>query len=252
MKDWRLIDSGPGDASYNMALDEALSLSVREGAPATLRLYGWLRPSLSIGCFQKTGDIDTGYLNESGIPLVRRPTGGRAILHGEELTYSFSSKSEGPFSGGLIETYRSLSMAFSDALRRLGIPVAMEQKREGAYAGSPLCFQSSSFGELSLNGRKLVGSAQRRWPEGFLQQGSIPYRVDRTALKKIFGSDGDAAGLMDIVPELAPGRLKEAVKEAFQVRFDVRLRPSLPSAREEALAQGLLRKYEGPEWQMRR
>lgn len=101
MTTWRLIDSGPCDASYNMALDEAIAVFVRRGrsCPA-LRLYGWETPSVSLGSFQKLDDIDEEYCSHENIPVVRRPTGGRAVLHGDELTYSFSSKNEGRFSRG--------------------------------------------------------------------------------------------------------------------------------------------------------
>jgi lipoate-protein ligase A len=96
VSEWRLIDSGPGDAFYNMALDEAIATGVRKGAAApTLRLYGWDRPSLTLGCFQKTADINIEYCRSHDIPVVRRPTGGRAILHGDELTYSLSAKLTG-------------------------------------------------------------------------------------------------------------------------------------------------------------
>ncbi len=175
---WRLIDSGPQDAFYNMALDEAIASAVRENvSPSTLRFYGWTLPSISIGCFQKTDNLDLGYAFLAGIPVVRRPTGGRGILHGDELTYSFSSPNEGAFAGGLFESYQALSAAFSLVFSRLGLLIET-QKRKHAPGRSPLCFQSASFGEITVGGKKIIGSAQRRRRNGFLQQGSIPLNID--------------------------------------------------------------------------
>jgi lipoate-protein ligase A len=92
---WRFIDTGLCTASYNMALDEAIATAVKRGnSPPTLRLYGWDRPSVSVGYFQNVCDIDSDYCIKKGIPIVRRPTGGRAILHDGEITYSFSVKTD--------------------------------------------------------------------------------------------------------------------------------------------------------------
>lgn len=251
MHRWRIIDSGDRDAFYNMALDEAISVSVREGdSPPTLRLYGWIKPSLSIGCFQGTKDIDLDYCKENAIPIVRRPTGGRAILHDMELTYSFSSKTVGHFKEGLRDSYKKISSALSIALERLGVQSEMQRSNAGSYARSPLCFQSSSYGELSFNGRKLVGSAQRRWHDGFLQQGSIPYRpyrIDYEELRRIFPALKLPQTPFWEVSVTFP--LKETIKRSFEEVFNVEFIRSYPSQKEEALAQELLEgKYLLPGW----
>src|SRR3990172_5963881 len=164
--EWRLVDSGPCDAFYNMALDEAIATEVRRGSsPPTLRLYGWDRPSLTLGCFQKASDINIEYCNSQDIPVVRRPTGGRAILHADELTYSFSAETDrGPFSHGLLDSYQRISMAFSIAFRKIGVTAVPKKEREKGrmLSRSPLCFQSSSFGEILVANKKLVGAAQGR------------------------------------------------------------------------------------------
>jgi len=110
---WRFIDTGPCSAAYNMALDEAIAIVVRkDNAPPTLRLYGWDMLSVSIGCFQKISDVDIAYCIEKHIPVVRRPTGGRAILHSNEITYSFSVKTTHRlFSKGLLDSYKKISIA---------------------------------------------------------------------------------------------------------------------------------------------
>ncbi|MCL4457274.1 MAG: lipoate--protein ligase family protein [Nitrospirae bacterium] len=240
---WRLIDSGPCDAAYNMALDEAIAISVRNGdAPQTLRLYGWEVPSVSLGSFQKITDIDCNYCERNNIPVVRRPTGGRGILHGDELTYSFSAKNEGHFSNGLLKTYRKLSVAFYDALQNMGLPVTIKMEREAGrnLTRSPLCFKSTSYGELSFNGKKIIGSAQKRWPDGFLQQGSIPYSIDYGKISMVFKNESKGiSGLKELLPDFDREMFKKRVKSAFEELFDITLAVSYPSPREEELARFL-------------
>lgn len=131
-KTWRLINSGPGSASYNMALDEAIAISVRKGSsPPALRLYSWDRPSVTLGCFQKIREIDTEYCRDASIPIVRRPTGGRAILHNKELTYSFSVKTDNAlFSKGIFDSYEKISAAFYLALKKLGFSPEVNMKEK--------------------------------------------------------------------------------------------------------------------------
>lgn len=260
--EWRLIDSGPGDAFYNMALDEAIATEVRKGAaPPTLRLYGWDRPSLTLGCFQKTAEINIEYCRSHDIPLVRRPTGGRAILHGDELTYSFSAKTDRePFSHGLLDSYRRISTAFSIAFKKIGVSAESKKEREkGRVLGrSPLCFQSSSYGELLSENKKLVGSAQKRWNDGLLQQGSIPYLSNAEELQGIFGAEKTASlkncmkVLRDALPLLDEAAFRKAVASSFEDAFGVRLLPSAPSQEESLLAEELReRKYLQNHWNFR-
>ncbi|HKN18395.1 MAG TPA: biotin/lipoate A/B protein ligase family protein [Dissulfurispiraceae bacterium] len=258
MVTWRFIESGICAAAYNMALDEAIAATVRNGdSPPTLRFYGWRQPSVSLGAFQKITDIDTSYCAAHELHVVRRPTGGRGLLHGEELTYSFSGRNEGPFSQGLLGAYMKISTAFSLGLQRLGLSVEMKTRRErGSNLGrSPLCFQATSYGELTINGKKLMGSAQKRWADGFLQQGSIPYSMDYAALAAVFpalrqrippGYDGIAC-LNDLVPDFGPQVFKVYIKESFETLFGVSLLESLPTDQEAAQAHLLsAEKYQQP------
>jgi lipoate-protein ligase A len=245
-----------------MALDEAISLSVRKGSsPPTLRLYGWERPSVSIGLFQKISDIDLPYCIKKNLPVVRRPTGGRAILHGDELTYSFSSQNEGSFSGGLLDAYRQLGGALKSALEMFGMDITIKRERaEGrSLTRSPLCFKSTSYGELSCERKKLVGSAQKRWKDGFLQQGSLPYVIDEETTRKVFSipsslniKDG-MIGLREAVPDLEPEQLKEAIRASFERTFRIRLLYSGLSPEESHLARELeVQKYVSPEYTLQR
>jgi lipoate-protein ligase A len=261
-KEWRLIDSGACGAFHNMALDEAVAAYVRkEKAPPTLRLYGWERPSLTLGCFQKASDIDAAYCVFRGIPIVRRPTGGRAILHHRELTYSFSVRTVGPFSKGLLDSYRSISAAFHLAFEKAGVRAEPKKQRERGrvLAGSPLCFQSSSFAEILVDNRKAVGSAQKRWEDGLLQQGSVPYSYDADKIRKVFGAGASAAlgsamtCLQEVMPGLSEEGFKEMLKVSFEETFGVSFVLSRPSSEEEALARDLeASKYSLKSWNFQR
>ena len=260
---WRLIDSGPCRASYNMAIDEAIATSARRGAaPPTLRFYGWDRPSLSLGCFQTTDGVDIAYCRTHDIPVVRRPTGGRAILHGDELTYSFSAPTGRPhFAGSLLESYRSISSAFLLAFKKIGIPAESKMTRERGrvLTGSPLCFASSSYGEILVNRGKLVGSAQKRWRDGLLQQGSIPYAYEEETMRRIFTEKGAPpeddcrTSLRCEMPDFSEMRLKGAITAAFEETFGVSLPASAPSPEESRLAAELeTAKYLQGSWNLRR
>ena len=259
---WRLIHSGPCDAFYNMALDEAIATEVRLGAaPPTLRLYGWDRPALTLGCFQKTSGINVEYCRSRDIPVVRRPTGGRAILHGDELTYSFSAGTDqGPFSHGLLDSYRRISVAFSTAFRKIGVTASPKKEREKGrvLSRSPLCFQSSSFGEILTDNKKLLGSAQKRWTNGLLQQGSVPYLSQEEKMAGIFGAEKTAAlrdcmkALKEILPLLDEDAFRKAVVSSFEEAFGIRLLQSAPLLEESLLAEELLqRKYLQDHWNLR-
>lgn len=256
---WRLIDSGKVDAYYNMAIDEAIALTViNEEALPTLRFYGWMVSSVSLGCFQKVDDIDVAFCLKNNLPIVRRPTGGRAILHGDELTYSFSSTNTGSFSGTLRESYSIIGNAFFTAFRMMGLDVDMMRKRQrgDVLTRSPNCFNSTSLGEISLKGIKIIGSAQRRWSQGFLQQGSIPYSVEEPTMRRVFRILHDhpieMKGLRAFL-ELDDVEIKETIADAFERIFNVNLVPSHLSEREVLLAETLLeQKYRSSEWNLSR
>lgn len=264
---WRFIDSGPCGAAYNMALDEAIATEIRrDKSPPTLRLYGWDMSYISIGCFQKVSDIDIEYCTEKHIPVVRRPTGGRAILHNHELTYSFSTKTtQGLFSKGLIDSYKKISIALGSALLKIGLSPELKLPREARnpsatrHSKSPLCFQSTSFGEITINNEKVVGSAQKRWTDSLLQQGSIPFTIDKDELVRIFRLEstqdvkGVITGLKDIFPDLNTDDLKNAIRNSFEETFDTRLISSSPSQEEVSLAQELEnQKYLSHQWNFKR
>jgi lipoate-protein ligase A len=184
MKQWRFIFTGANDAFFNMALDEAILHSCQNGQESpTLRLYLWKPPGVSIGYFQsleRTVDLDK--CQENSIDVIRRITGGRAVLHENEITYSVcASVKEYPDLGqSVTETYRKISFALLESLK--GLKVFGEwakperdgiESTENSLLAKP-CFVSNSRYEITVGGKKLIGSAQRRFQEGFIQHGSIP------------------------------------------------------------------------------
>jgi lipoate-protein ligase A len=262
---WRLLDTGNSPASYNMALDEAIAVTVRKDhTPPTLRLYGWSASSISIGYFQKNSDLDIDYCRQHNVPVVRRLTGGRAILHGEEITYSFSAGVSGLFSQGLYGSYKKLSTALGLALSKIGITPEMRftkraPRSSGHQTKSPMCFQAISYGELMAGNRKIVGSAQKRWSDGFLQQGSIPLVIEREASIRIFRaysaqeSETSFAGLRELLPEVQVETIKHAIQVSFEDTFGITLLHKSPLEEEMALARELEQtKYLSDTWTLRR
>ena len=242
-----LILSGNCSPSYNMAFDEDLARTVIEGKlPPTLRIYGWDRTSLTLGRFQQKLDrVNISFLQQRAIPVVRRPTGGRAILHGEDITYSFCSRYDGPFKGkGLRQCYELISRAIMKALDMSGIYSCMERAAyDASRSGSPHCFQSVSYAELTVNGRKIVGSAQRRWPEGFLQQGSIPVRIGQELNAGVFEDfePEKMISLTDVAPEFDKNGFITNLKKGFETVLDAPLAEICVPAEESA---GLTREFD--------
>lgn len=178
--DWRLLKTGLADGATNMAIDEAILWAVAEGESGpTLRFYGWEPPCLSIGYSQSMeGEVDVDKCRESGTDFVRRPTGGRSILHADELTYSVvAPQAEPRVAGGVIESYRRLSTGLVAGLRALGLAVAQVETANDK-GQSAACFDAPSSYEITVDGKKLVGSAQVRKKSVLLQHGSLPLKGD--------------------------------------------------------------------------
>ncbi len=182
---WRLVCSPPARGSVNMALDQAILESVAAGhAPPTLRLYAWEPPCLSLGHAQALSDVDLERLAERQWEWVRRPTGGKAILHTDELTYAVALPARHPLAAGsVLETYRSLSRGLTAALARLGVFTQLHPTPPAPGDRlNPVCFEVPSAYEVTFQGKKLIGSAQVRRGGGVLQHGSLPLRGDITRI----------------------------------------------------------------------
>jgi lipoate-protein ligase A len=172
MPRWRLFLTGPATGAENMALDEALMARARTTGEWVLRVYSWSAPTLSLGRNQGARDAyDVATLADAGIAVVRRPTGGRAVLHDREVTYSVTGPVDG--AGALQESYRRINRLLLDGLRSLGVAVDVATTARAPKPDLSPCFERPSSGELTAGGRKLAGSAQWREHGALLQHGSI-------------------------------------------------------------------------------
>ncbi|MBR34717.1 MAG: hypothetical protein CMH78_04455 [Nitrospinae bacterium] len=204
MQTWRLIRDKNHDGLTNMAKDEAISIACGEGkSPATLRFYGWKPPAVSIGYSQKAeSDINLQYCNSVGIDIVKRPTGGRAVLHENELTFSFNVSIENPlFPKNILNSHKKISEALLLGLHAVGVNAQLQYKSKKEIHRNPFCFSASSLYELVFAGKKIVGCAQRRFRNSFLEHGSIPLKLDRRKLSSIFMHRN-----FDVTPPLVPLR----------------------------------------------
>jgi lipoate-protein ligase A len=177
---WRLLDGGAAPGPANLALDEALFLLARDGrSPPTVRFYAWSPPAVSVGYFQSwERELDEEACRSRGLGIYRRITGGRAVLHSDEVTYSVvCGKAGGFFGEGVQPAYRKIALALAGGLNSLGVDVDVavppKPRRRGGGSRHPSCFSSSIGYEMSHEGGKLVGSAQKRQGDALLQHGSI-------------------------------------------------------------------------------
>ncbi|MCM3389924.1 lipoate--protein ligase family protein [Ureibacillus chungkukjangi] len=245
---WYFINSGPCSPSYNMALDEALlDLHSQGEIPPVIRFYEWNPATLSIGYFQSAEkDIDLEIIKEQKLGFVRRPTGGRAVLHESELTYSIIVNEQYPdMPAGVTEAYRVLSEGLLLGFQNLGldayfsIPDTEEKQQDLKKPKSAVCFDAPSWYELVVEGKKVAGSAQTRQKGVILQHGAILLDLDEEKLLSVFKfSSAEAKEKMrQKLPEkaVAINRLTdkeitisqciEAFKEGFEQALDIELVP---------------------------
>ncbi len=264
---WRFLDTGAGTGAWNMAVDEALALEAAQ-APAspTLRVFAWQPPCISLGYHQKLEDIDRARCAADGVDVVRRPTGGRAILHDEELTYSVVIPAASPlYCQDTLQTYELISKALVVGLNNLGVNARFERARESSNdyrrgEFSVPCFSSSVRNEVLWQGRKLVGSAQRRFEGAVLQHGSILLGPAHLRLVDYLAglTEEQRARYRDYlrqrtaaVDEIA-GRgisfaeMAEALARGFAEVFDIALVAGELTDKEMARAEELLAKYRDP------
>jgi len=232
---WKLIIDGAMDGSHNMAVDAKLLNEVEQSeSPRTIvRFYGWIIPTISLGRSQHVDKaVDIDYCRAKGIDIVRRPTGGRAVLHDDELTYSLVSNDTDCFGDTIYANYKRVSEALCLAYNRLGVPavLAPETRKLSARANGadPPCFLSPSRYELVVEGRKIAGSAQRRLRRSFLQHGSMPITCNRlelaraTRLPSPDPLDQEMAGVAEFLAERPTvEQLRGALIRAFQDYFSI-------------------------------
>ncbi len=231
-----------------MAFDELFMIS--EDMP-TFRLYSWACPTVSLGHFQEVDDSLAAECKKHGVALVRRPTGGRAVFHDKEITYSICSPYEQfPLPHSLKGVYSTIADWLINFFKRIGIKVYLDKKwsPQKQYMKSNACFLTATPYEMLTSGKKICGSAQKRGRESFLQHGSIPIEIDANLFAKLMGLDnsrldtftslGNEGCLMDIE------ELSDILIQEFEIALNCRLQLHEPSEAEIKAAEKLKSKFE--------
>lgn len=269
---WGFIDSGDCSPAYNMAMDEALlNWQSRGEIPPIIRFYGWEPATLSIGYFQKAkAEIEIEEVKRQGLGFVRRPTGGRAVLHEHELTYSVIVPETYPgMPNTVTEAYRVISEGILMGFRNLGLDAYFsvpETDQEKAALKSPrssVCFDAPSWYELVVEGKKVAGSAQTRQKGVILQHGAILLELDEDKLFSVFRFSNekvkermknnlknkavainDIAGRKITIPEA-----KQAFEKGFAEGLSIDLEPYVLNEKQLLEVEGIAKnKYESDEW----
>ncbi len=269
--EWRLIvEELPRSGAANMAMDQAIADACADGnSLPTLRFYRWDPPAISLGRHQKFSDVDTAAVRELGYDIVRRPTGGRAILHTDELTYSVSAPANEPHAqGSVMDAYLRLSNALLVGLLDLGLEA---DKAPGSVRAGPdasaACFEAPSAYEITFGGRKLLGSAQSRRAGYVLQHGSLPLVGDigrlvdvlalppaeRTSLRADLHARActvaDALRLPEDDASVQFDAVVQALINGFSQTLNLTLKPGRATSDEIRNAALLIRtQYANPEW----
>lgn len=270
---WRLLITPAAHGAWNMAADESILEHIGRGeSRATLRLYAWEPACLSLGQAQPFADIDMERLAARGWEMVRRPTGGRAILHTDELTYSVIGSSDDPrLAGSVLESYNRLACALLHTVRSLGLdahsnPLSLEPAGSSRGAANPVCFEVPSAYEITVDGKKLIGSAQARRREGVLQHGSLPLVGDLARITEalVFPDEtsrkqaAERLLLRATTLETSLGRVvswdeaAQAVIQAFESELGLQFeRSELSASEQQRTAKLVEKKYDHPDWMKR-
>jgi lipoate-protein ligase A len=272
---WSVLLDPPLDGARNMARDHALAAGLIAGA-AVLRIYGWSIPTLSFGRNEPVRDLRGRLEALGGVSFVRRPTGGRTVLHDRELTYAVVVPLRAL--GGIRQAYRRVNEGLVSALLSLGVPADLGGARKTAPPGAGPCFREAAGDEVTVDGRKLVGSAQVRIEGALLQHGSILLAEDQSRLDAVWPDESAVApppaSLAEILGTIPPWeRMTEAIvggmREVLEGTWSAPLArvssgPSPSSARtrdgaadlrqvdDQALGEHLLGLYRSHSWTWRR
>jgi len=240
--DIRFIDTGFNTPSMNMAIDEAL-LSSKE---PVLRFYGWKPSGLSLGYFQNISDIDLDFCKQNNIKIVRRLTGGNAVLHDDELTYSFIID-ENKMPKGIMASYKKISESLVEGLNNLGLAAKMKDDVSEKIS-SPVCFAEPSWYEIIVNGKKIIGSAQKRINGRILQHGAILMDINLEKYNSCFNKklnisilENRVTTIKKEIGDISIIRIKEAIRKGFESSFQ--LKESKLTKEELILAENLEHKY---------
>jgi len=252
---WHFLASAPDDGAMNMARDEALMRWTARTGQAVFRVYGWSAPTLSLGRNQRArGCYNLEAAGARGIGIVRRPTGGRALLHHREITYSATLPAADAAAASA--AYALINDILLDALGRLGAPAAMATAGKALPPGLRPCFDAPSTHEIAIGDRKLVGSAQWRHEGALLQHGSILVDDDQHWIGELLLTDSEpptpAATLRDALGR-APTLEETAavIREALEARIG-EVAAFADEAALEASTVDLARDYRDDAWTWRR
>lgn len=235
MRPLRLLVDAAASGPWNMAVDEVLLAAARSSGRATLRLYRWSGPWLSLGYAQRPEPARLAACAEAGVGVVRRVTGGRAVLHGADLTYALAAPAA-RLPAGLAGSYARVADALLAALASIG--VTAERERGGGGPGGFDCFAGRAAQEVLASGKKLVGSAQRRAGGALLQHGSIRLCGDAPAARAAAGLEpGSATSLAELGYGAGVEELSEACAKAFAEALGAVLEPGGLSPRELSLVR---------------
>ncbi len=243
--EWLVTDTGKKTGRENMDFDLQLLNALRHRRlPPVLRFYQWQPPAVSLGAGQVvTEEVNMAYCRQQNIPVVHRPSGGGAIFHEDELTYSFAAhRDDFPAFHDLLTSYYTIVAGLQRGLERLGVSA---QVRGGTKSSRPErfqpCFSLASRHDLVFQGKKLLGSAQKRRQEAFLQHGSLPFSFNRPLVEKIFRQpDGfflRATSLAEIMgrrPE--EGEVRKALVCGMETAFNRKFRVASPDELQQLLA----------------
>lgn len=264
VKAWRYMPPADGPGAFHMAADVAVLEAIRAGRSGpVLRFYRWTPPCVTLGKFQPAeGNVRLEDCARLGFDVVRRPTGGRAILHHREVTFSMIIAEEDlPQAGtSIMDSYRVLGAALVDGLRRLGLDAELVDRKANTRSGdppslsavgNPACFAAKARCDLMVNGRKIIGSAQLRKDGVILQQNSLPLSVDYPIWGQVFfRSDWEAVmrdGMVDLWTaagrEVPEADVVAAIAEGFTSALGVKFADSAFTPEEEQRAWELAPEY---------
>ena len=270
---WRFLDTGFLTGYENMAIDEAVFTSCQEKkSPPTIRIYGWTPPAVSLGYFQKAENaVDLDACKRHGVDVVRRLSGGRAVLHHKELTYSvICREGTSPLGSSVLETYKTISECLVSTLQGLGLQVQWVASREKHAAAqekdkTASCFSSPSWYEITVEGKKICGSAQKRGDGVLLQHGSLLIDYDSELLAEVLLSrkseekflteirSSTTAINRHLPQKISFNQLKKLVLTSFKDQLNISLTPGELSEYESQLQDTLLKdKYSTDSWNLHR
>lgn len=270
MKIWRYIPYSVQTGAENMAIDEAILLNMahEKNPQPVLRFYGWKPATLSLGYAQSfVKEVQEEECLKAGVDVVRRPTGGRAVLHQYELTYSvIAPEEDDQVNGTIIESYLKLSQALLKGFQAVGIPAEMVAHSSVGQESSAACFDAPSWYELVIDGKKLVGSAQVRKEGILLQHGSIPLHFESELLfsllkfpkmeirQRLLSRFKQKACALDEVWSRPVTReeLEREIVIGFEETLKIEFMSSELNSAEQMLIPELVRKYSSPEWTRKR